>query len=198
MRHFFCTIALLICALLPMHRVKAEPAAKESPAVRPFALTVWPQSISVLSRHPIYLCVALENRTDQDRSIRFWFTPVPFGSKTDLHCLLIHCYNRKTRKDAHYTGIPPGKTLDDARGKESTCKVYAQSFTGYTVNMTQFCDLPPGDYSLVMQYDTSYVPQWMQPDKRAWHEKTNKVLVNIHIRRATSWRKALSQETRIF
>ena len=186
MRHPFYIIVVMVCAFFLVQWVKADPATKESPAAKPFVLTVWPQRIFVLYRHPIYLRVALENRTDQDRFIRFWFTPIPFGPKTDLHCLLMRCYNHKTRKDAQYTGIPPGKTVDDAQNKESTSEVYARSFTGYTVNMAQFCDLPPGDYSLVMQYDTSYVPQRMQPDKRAWHGKTNKVLVNVLIRRSRS------------
>jgi hypothetical protein len=60
-------------------------------------------------------------------------------------------------------------------------KIPALCFVGATLDLRQFCVLPPGNYALTMQYDTAFIPRWIRADKHAWHGATNRVEVRIHI-----------------
>lgn len=169
-------IVLLICALSA-----TCPGMADLPSSAPFTLIAWPTSISVQKKQAVNVFICLQNNRYADARTRVWFTPVTGQHQTDLHCLVMRCTNLDTRRDARYTGYPPGKTVADGLGTESTYVVPPGCFVGASVDMAQFCDLSPGNYRLQLYYDTSFTPSWLKPDKRAWHGVTNTATITIHV-----------------
>ncbi len=155
----------------------------QASAKPPFVLHVWPQHIRRRYSYPVSIHVALKNMTDDEQYIWTWFNPVPFGrGKYRLKSLKMRCYNLKTCKEVRYLyPFPNGMTEAEGQGKELPDKVPAGHSIGSSFNLTSFCNLLPGDYILVMQYDTTEISAWIKPDKRAWHGVTNQVRMTIHI-----------------
>ncbi|MCW3060934.1 MAG: hypothetical protein JWQ02_2755, partial [Capsulimonas sp.] len=140
-----------------------------------------PNPTSAHRGQPINLHVKLTNVTSHDAYLWLFFKPTASGADTDMGCLMMRCRNQKTGKDVRYRFGPPGRTTQDAQMKELVDKIPAGSSTSDTINLTDWCDLPPGSYLVELQYETQHIPKWIKPDKRAWHGVTNKVLIKVHV-----------------
>ena len=177
-RRLVCRLSVVVALVITMQPAISGP-------VRRTPLTLWAWPTHVYARHGqlVNLRVALENVTEDDIYVRLWFRMVPFGHGTYLKALRTRCVNVITHRQAGYIGFPPGRTTADVSGLEPVEDMFGGCFTGAVVRVDWYYQLPPGEYALEMQYNTTYLPTWIRPDKRAWHGATNIVTVRISIKR---------------
>jgi hypothetical protein len=184
-----CVLSLLIiyfAGLMPAGRCQVQkpllkPAAPK--AAIEFRATAY--RAVVHGKQPVYINLFFKNVTAQDVYLRLWITPpVPFGTNlTDLHCLLMRCRNQATGKEVQYTWWPPQLVPAYVQRKESlmTEEIRPGKTLVTPLPLRYFCVLPPGKYTVELQYDTRFIPSWIKPDKRAWHGITDKETVNIQV-----------------
>ena len=172
---------LIICVCIGPVAFADKSKSNHASRRAPFVLRVRPSITYVNYGKPVPLRVFIVNTSSRDRLIYFSFYPVHFGADTDMGCLMMRCRNNKTGNDVQYHYKPPGTTVQDALGIKQLTRISAHSFNGVTINLRDWCELPPGQYTVELQYETEKIPGWVVPDSRGWHGRTNEVSVSVVI-----------------
>ena len=149
----------------------------DSDAPGAIRMLAWPSYVSARTKGYVQVEVALENTTRSDKFARPWTYPLPGGG-----CLLIRCKDLGSGADIPYIRFPIPLEVGTMSGVLNTDRIPAGDFCGQTVDMSQFFNLKPGNYSLTLWADTTGRPWWAtRTFPVEWVGITNKVTITVHI-----------------